>query len=88
VGTKADFVQGLNNYVGALLLAATIALVTVAIKSYAADVVQDQRIASLEQFQQQQFQINASVSKLSETVAVMGERQTHINKAIETLAAR
>lgn len=80
-----SFFERLNNFTGALLLAATLGLAGNAIASIVTNDGQDIRLSNLEKFQDQQYLINQSVNKLSETVAVMGERQASITKALENL---
>jgi hypothetical protein len=80
-----SFVERLNNFTGALLLAATLGIAGNAIASIVTNGDQEIRISNLEKFQDQQYQINQSVYKLSETVAVMGERQANTTKALENL---
>jgi hypothetical protein len=67
-------VKALNDYVGALLLSATIALFTFSIVGYAKLETMEVRVMNLEQMQDQQRRINESVAKLSETVAVIQDR--------------
>lgn len=67
-------VKALNEYVGALLLAATIALFTFSIVGYAKLETMEVRVSSLETFESQQIRINESVAKLSEAVAVLQDR--------------
>jgi hypothetical protein len=80
-----SFVERLNNFTGALLLAATVGLAGNAVASIVTNGGQDIRLSSLEKFQEQQYEINKSVIQLSETVAVMGERQANVTKALENL---
>jgi hypothetical protein len=66
--------KALNDYVGALLLTATIALVTFSVVGYAKLETLDVRVSALERVTEQQIAINSSVNKLSETVAVLADR--------------
>lgn len=70
-----DIVKQLNNYVGALLLAATIALSTNAVIAYGKGERLEQRVVTLEQFQQQQFEINKTLNEIAKQVAVLQARQ-------------
>lgn len=67
-------VKALNDYVGALLLTATIALVTASVVGYAKVSTLDLRVTALERITEQQVRINDSVNRLSETVAVLSDR--------------
>lgn len=66
-----DIVRQLNNYVGAIMLAATLALGTNAIVAYGKSERIEQRLVTLEQFQQQQFEINKTLNEISKQVAVL-----------------
>ncbi len=69
------FLQQLNEYIGALLLTATLALGTNAVVGYGADQRTDQRLLVLERFAEQQAAINDSVAVLAQHVAVLQDRQ-------------
>lgn len=66
-----DLARQLNDYVGALLLAATVALSTNAIIAYGSDKDHERRIITLEKFQEQQYDINKTLHELAKTVAVL-----------------
>lgn len=66
--------KALNDYVGALLLTATVGLFTFSIVAYGKLATLDIRVTSLEKVTEQQIAINNSVNKLSETVAVLADR--------------
>jgi len=67
-------VKALNDYVGAILLTATIALVTASVVGYAKMETLDVRMTALERITEQQVRINDSVNRLSEAVAVLQDR--------------
>jgi hypothetical protein len=67
-------VKALNDYVGALLLAATIALVTASVVGYAKVQTIEVKVSYLEEMASQQRRINESVARLSESVAVLQDR--------------
>ena len=66
-----EIVKQLNNYVGAIMLAATLALGTNAVIAYGKGAVLEQRVVTLEQFQQQQYEINKTLNEISKQVAVL-----------------
>lgn len=67
-------VKALNDYVGALLLAATLALVGNVLLTRESSATLAVRVSNLEALMIQQGEINQSLHELSKTVAVLADR--------------
>lgn len=70
-----ETLKRLNDYVGALMLLATSAMVTATIVSYGNYQRMDQRVITLEDFTKRQVEINRSAEELAKIVAVLQDRQ-------------